>query len=192
MIRIFSAAITWRTHLTVISLILSIPLGLGIPSAHAATPYLQLVPETASTGQQVTAYGSGFCGTAGCSVITIKVEDRVAASKVLVRADGRFQASFTVTENPGRYTVTASQEAKDGSTLQASAPLLIPATDLSPEVTPSPTISSPPQVKAIPGQPSQSDGPPPAIWWLLGIAVILAFLAAAAAVRWRLMRRPGS
>jgi hypothetical protein len=192
MIRSFSVAVIWRAHLTVISLVLSVPLGLVIQSAHAATPYLQLVPETAFTGQQVTAYGSGFCGTSGCSVVTIKVADRVAASKVSVRADGRFQTSFTVTENSGHYTVTASQVVTDGSTLQASAPLILPATDLSPEATSSPTISSPPQVQAIPGQPSHSDSPPPTTWWLVGIAVILLFLAAGAAVRWRLMRRPGS
>jgi len=192
MVRSFSVAVILRAHLTVISLVLSVPLGLGIQSAHTATPYLQLVPETAFTGQQVTAYGSGFCGTSGCSVVTIKIAGRVAASKVSVRADGRFQASFTVTENPGRYTVTASQVATDGSTLQASAPLILPATDLSPEATSSPTISSPPQVQAIPGQPSHSDSPPPTTWWLVAIAVILLFLAAGAGVRRRLMRRPGS
>lgn len=195
MVRSFSVAVILRAHLTVISLVLSVPLGLVIQSAHTATPYLQLVPETTFTGQQVTAYGSGFCGTSGCSVVTIKVAGRVAASKVSVSADGRFQTSFTVTENSGHYTVTASQVATDGSTLQASAPLILPATDLSPEATSSPTISSPPQVtkgQSIPGQPSRSDSPPPTTWWLVGIAVILLFLAAGAAVRWRLMRRPGS
>jgi hypothetical protein len=125
-------------------------------------------------------------------VVTIKVAGRLAASKVSVSADGRFQVSFTITENPGRYTVTASQVATDGSTLQASAPLILPATDLSPEATTSPTVSAPPQDQAIPGQPTRSDNPPPTTWWLVGIAVILAFLALGAAIRWRLMRRPGS
>lgn len=185
MVRSFSVAVILRAHLTVISLVLSVPLGLGIQSAHTATPYLQLVPETTFTGQQVTAYGSGFCGTSGCSVVTIKVAGRVAASKVSVSADGRFQTLFTVTENPGHYTVIASQAARDGSTLQASAPLILPATDISPE-------SSPTVVQAIPGQPTRSDSPPPTTWWLVGIAVILVLLAAGAAVRWRLTRRRGS
>jgi hypothetical protein len=98
-------------------------------------PYLRLAgtlpitgQTTALTGDTVSAYGSGFCG-AGCSPVTLTVGDRVAVEQVPVVSDGTFRINFTVTENPGLYTVTALQSAADGSTLTDSAVLVVPVSD---------------------------------------------------------------
>lgn len=110
------------------------------PTAVAApAPYLQLIgtvaisgQATAFTGETVTAHGSGFCGTAICSPVMLTIGDHIVAKGVQVDAAGRFTATFTVDEIPSRYTVTASQNAADGSVLTDSAPLVVAITDAPP------------------------------------------------------------
>jgi hypothetical protein len=109
-----------------------------------AAPYLRLfgtIPITGQTtalsGDQVTAYGSAFCPNVNvfqCSPLTLQVGDRIAVEQVPVANDGTFRVTFTVTELPGYYTVTASQFRSDGSTLTDSARLIVPVGDVA-EVT---------------------------------------------------------
>jgi hypothetical protein len=98
----------------------------------AATPYLQLVgtipvagQATVRSGDTATAYGSGFCGSPTCSPVTIMVATRIAAKDIQVSANGTFRATFAVSEDPGQYTVSASQKAADGSTLTDFATLVV-------------------------------------------------------------------
>ncbi len=112
-----------------------------LPSTSVAAAYLQLAgtiaiagQTTASTGDKVTVYGSGFCGLAGCSPVTVTVGTRVAAEGVQVGADGTFKATITITEIPSRYVVTAFQSAADGSKLGDSAPLVVPIEDEIPTI----------------------------------------------------------
>jgi hypothetical protein len=114
-------------------------------TAQAATPYLQLagtIPvagqATVASGDTARAYGSGFCGAPACSPVTLRIGQRIAARGIEVGASGTFRAAFTVEEDPGRYTVTASQRAANGSRLVDSAPLVVAVTDqeeVAPEVT---------------------------------------------------------
>jgi hypothetical protein len=111
-------------------------------ASSSSAPHLQLVGTVAIAGHAaavngdtVTAYGTGFCDDPGCSSITLRVGNRVAVQGVKVsrarRAPGgTFRTTFTVRERPGRYTVTASQTAADGSTLTDSAPLIVPVVDV--------------------------------------------------------------
>jgi hypothetical protein len=111
------------------------------PTAAAApAPYLQVVgtvaisgQATAFPGETVTAYGSAFCGTATCSPVTLTIGDHIVAKGVQVGADGKFTATFTVDDIPSRYTVTASQNAADGSALTDSAPLVVAIADAPPD-----------------------------------------------------------
>jgi hypothetical protein len=112
-------------------------------TAPAATPYLQLVGTIPVSGQatvkssdKATAYGSGFCASPACSPVTLTIGERVAARSVDISANGTFQVSFTVLEDPGRYTVTASQRAADGSTLEDSATLVVAVGDVEKEGVP--------------------------------------------------------
>jgi len=150
-------SIVIRRYLLTTSLTACTVLAVGASPTHVSGqtmdpdpgPYVQLVGTIAITGQtaaftgdMVTVYGSNFCGTPGCSPVTVTVVDRVvraervAASGVQVTGDGRFQTTFTVTEDPGQYTVTASQTAADGSTLTDLAPLTVALGDLIPEQPP--------------------------------------------------------
>jgi hypothetical protein len=114
-------------------------------TAVAATPYLQLVgtipiagQATVVTGDTVRAYGSGFCGTASCSPVALRIGGRVAARGIDVGENGTFRASFTVVEDPGSYTVTASQSTSAGAVLEDSATLVVAIGDIGepgPEVT---------------------------------------------------------
>jgi hypothetical protein len=112
--------------------------GLGSASATAparpvqAQPYLQLVGTIPITGQatvfrgeEVTAYGSAFCGAPGCSDVTITIGDRIAARGVDVSPNGTFRAEVRVSEMPGQYLVTASQRGPGGSALTDTAPLVV-------------------------------------------------------------------
>jgi hypothetical protein len=101
-------------------------------STQAAAPYLQLVgtipiagQATVARGDTAKAFGSGFCGAAACSTVVLKIEAQVVARGIEVGENGTFRASFTVAEEPGRYTVTATQRAADGSTLEDSAMLVV-------------------------------------------------------------------
>ncbi len=103
-------------------------------------PYLQLVGTlgitgqvTAFSGDTVKVFGSGFCAT-GCSTLTLMIGDHLVGEAVRVGADGTFKATFTVDEIPGRYIVTASQKAGDGSQVTDSAPLVVPVGDEAPEI----------------------------------------------------------
>jgi hypothetical protein len=105
-------------------------------TAQAATPYLQLagtIPvagqATVASGDTARAYASGFCGAPGCSPVTLRIGERIAARGVEVSENGTFRTSFTVLEDPGRYTVTASQRAADGSMLEDSATLVVAVGD---------------------------------------------------------------
>jgi hypothetical protein len=105
-----------------------------------AAPYLQLVGTvpirgltTALSGDEISAYGTGFCPvlTVGrCSPVVLQVGDRVAVEQVPVANDGTFRITFTVTESPGYYTVTASQTDSGGSTLIDSARLIVTIGDV--------------------------------------------------------------
>jgi|KBSMisStandDraft_5_1062788.scaffolds.fasta_scaffold603483_2 hypothetical protein len=113
-------------------------------TAVAATPYLQLVgtvpiagQATVVTGDTVRAFGSGFCGSPGCSQVILRIGTRIAARGIEVGENGTFRAAFTVVEDPGRYTVTASQSSP-GGVLEDSAMLVVGIGDVeepSPEVT---------------------------------------------------------
>ena len=110
-------------------------------STQAAAPYLQLVgtipiagQATVARGDTAKAYGSGFCGAAACSTVVIRIEAQVVARGIEVGENGTFRASFTVAEEPGRYTVTATQRAADGSTLEDSAMLVVAVADTEEEV----------------------------------------------------------
>jgi hypothetical protein len=114
-------------------------------TAVAATPYLQLVgtvpiagQATVVTGDTVRAFGSGFCGSPGCSPVILRIGDRLAARGIEVGENGTFRAAFTVVEDPGRYTVTASQRSPGGGVLEDSATLVVAIGDVEepgPEVT---------------------------------------------------------
>lgn len=127
--------------LAIVCATLLIAQGTGVANtAPAATPYLQLVgtipvsgQATVKSGDHATAYGSGFCGAPACSPVTLAIGERVATKSVDVTANGTFQVSFTVVEDPGRYTVTASQRAADGSTLEDSATLVVAVSDVEEE-----------------------------------------------------------
>jgi hypothetical protein len=93
--------------------------------AVATIPYLLLAPTTVPTGEEVTVYGRDFCGNDQCSPITVKIGERVTNSNVRTNPDGTFQFSFTVTEAVGRYTITATQTAADGTLLQGTVYLLV-------------------------------------------------------------------
>jgi hypothetical protein len=110
------------------------------PSAVQATsddaPYLQLVGKIAVTGQATTAtgdsvdvYGSGFCGTTGCSPVTIRVDKRVAADDVRVDEKGGFKATVKVIEMPGHYGVSATQKTDKGIELHDERVLVVPVID---------------------------------------------------------------
>jgi hypothetical protein len=101
-----------------------------------APPYLRLIGTLPISGQAaalpgdtVSAYGSGFCRSHACPPVTLTVGDRIAVEQVPVNGDGTFQATFTITEKPGYYIVTASQAAANNSTLADTAPLIVPVTD---------------------------------------------------------------
>lgn len=139
-------------------LVALVPLSAALTAA-AATPFLQLDTYTAISGSSVTAYGSNFCVAAGCSKVTITLEQTVVATEVAVAGDGSFRQSFTAEAIPRNapYTVTARQTAADGATVASSAGLRIVPADVhtsttptpggavSPMATPSPAASRPPQ-----------------------------------------------
>ena len=115
----------------------------GAGGAGQATPYLQLVGTIPIAGQATVvggdtarAFGSGFCGAPGCSPVTIRIEDHVVARGVDVTENGSFRASFRVSEEPGRYIVTASQTAAGGSKAEDSAPLVVAIGDVEKEEVP--------------------------------------------------------
>ncbi|MEA2563058.1 MAG: hypothetical protein QOH06_4562 [Acidobacteriota bacterium] len=96
-------------------------------------PYLQLVgplkvtgQPTAATGDAVQVYGSGFCAAPGCSSITLRIGNRVAAKSVKVDGKGSFKATVKVTELPGQYRVSATQKNETGEVLRDERTLVVP------------------------------------------------------------------
>ncbi len=104
----------------------------------ADQPYIQLVPPLAAPGQQVTVYGTGFCGPPACSRVIVTVGDQVVVPGVQVGDEGKFQASFTVDGPLGLYTVTAFQTMANGSVVSDFTRLIVPAMDF-PTPTPGPS-----------------------------------------------------
>lgn len=109
-----------------------VPVAAAAPTGVAQEPYLQLagtIPisgqATVFRGQEVTAYGSGFCGRAGCSEVIIRIDDRIARRDVKVNENGTFRAEVPVSEAPGRYTVRATQRDASGATLSDFATLVV-------------------------------------------------------------------
>jgi len=125
-----------------------------VPAAAAAPtrvaqpePYLQLVGTIPITGQatvfqgdQLTAYGSGFCGRPACSAVTIRIDDRIAERDVRATANGTFRVAVRVSEPPGRYTVRATQQDEDGATLSDFATLVVAIGDAEEEGGPEVTL----------------------------------------------------
>jgi hypothetical protein len=136
-----------------------------VTQVEAQLPVLDLSPNPVTEGQ-VTALGKNFCGEAGCSSVTIAVEERVAASDVPVTAAGTFEVTFAVTERAGMYLVTARQTLADGRILRAEASMAVPTRDheVSPPIdspTLSPTSPPAPTSGASPtSTPSPSEGSP--------------------------------
>jgi hypothetical protein len=133
--------------------VLLVLVGLGSAAATAparplqAEPYLQLVGTIPITGQatvfrgeEVTAYGSAFCGAPGCSAVTIRIGDRIAARGVDVSPNGTFRAAVRVSEMPGQYLVTASQQGPGASMLSDAAPLVVAIGDAAEEGGPEVTL----------------------------------------------------
>jgi hypothetical protein len=116
-----------------------------VTQVEAQLPVLDLSPNPVTDGQ-VTVLGKNFCGEAGCSNVTIVVEERVAASDVAVIAVGTFEITFAVTERAGMYLVTATQTLADGRILRAEASMAVPTRDheVIPIPSPIPSPTSPP------------------------------------------------
>jgi hypothetical protein len=102
--------------------------------AGGASPYVQLVgtvpggSAAAPWGEEVLVFGSGFCGRADCSDVTLSIGEHVVLQGIRPKADGSFTARFKVAKPPGLYLVRASQQA--GQTkLEDGKPLIVPVGD---------------------------------------------------------------
>jgi len=134
---------------------LAVGLALGF-AAGQASPSIQVVPTPAGRGQVVAVYGRDFCGSPGCSTVTIVLDDTVLTTGVQVSADGAFSFPFVASQVPDQYRVTARQTTPDGSSLEASYGLLIVGADLPPGQTPTietlpPTATAPVLTAVTPG-----------------------------------------
>ena len=81
--------------------------------------------DTALTGDLLTVFGTGFCGSAACSPVTLLISNRVAAAGVAVDQNGNFQAEITVLEGPETYPLTALQQLQGGQVLTHTVRLLV-------------------------------------------------------------------
>jgi hypothetical protein len=92
-----------------------------------AGPRLVVIPHPVSIGGKAGVHGHEFCGEAGCSTITVYVNDEVVASGVEPRDDGTFFASFTVlVPEAGVYELRATQEnTTTGATIESTADLMV-------------------------------------------------------------------
>ena len=140
-------------------------LALGFAAAQTA-PSIQISPSSVAPGQTTTVYGSGFCGAAGCSEVTITLDGQELAA-VAVKPGGTFQHALIAPQIPDQYTVEAVQTASTGVDLKASYGLLVLPADLPPGATPTlpqpgVTQSPPPTVPAAtPVGPTASPSPTP-------------------------------
>ena len=190
--------------------LLTAGLALGFAAGQAA-PSIQVVPTPAGRGQLVTVYGRDFCGSPGCSPVTIALDDTVLTAEVQVSAEGTFSFPFVASQVPDQYRVTARQTTTGGSVLEASYGLLILAADLPPGQTPAPFETQPPPTttagpsasptatitpaptggaSATPSatSPTQDDGSS-ALWWALAAGLGAAFVVLASLAAWRLRLR---
>jgi len=148
----------------------------GTGAVRAAGPTVTVAPNPVASRQQTAVYGSGFCGSSGCSSVTVTLApysvparvcgpvQRTLAVDVQVQSDGRFGVSFTVLEGSGQYCITATQTVAGGSTSSATTGMTVAAADYAPGAVPStlppgaPTPHPPPP--APQASPSASPGPP--------------------------------
>lgn len=127
--------------------------------ALAYTPYFEVAPSSVMSGQTANGYGSGYCPASSCSPVSITVESSLVASGVQVGSDGKFHATFQVSQFPGTYHVTAKQTLGDGSTIQATYGMTVLLND---------NRTSPP-ASVVPPSPRQAQptpaggGSPPAV-----------------------------
>jgi hypothetical protein len=149
----------------------------GMPDAIGASAQIQITPAQPVPGERVTVHGSGFC-PAPCSPVTVSVDDSVAASGVLVGADGTFEATVGLTPVAGDSTIRATQTDTSGAVREAVATVHVVASDQT-----GPTPSAPPTT--IPDNDSGRSSPTP---WLLALAV-LGLAIAGAGLWWGLRRR---
>ena len=129
-----------RRTTAIVAVLIALVVVSGSGGASQAEPYLQLVGTVPIAGQATVfggdtakAFGSGFCGATACSDVTIRIEGHIVARGVKVTDNGTFRADFRVTEDPGRYLVTASQTGAGGATLEDSAPLVVAIGDVEEE-----------------------------------------------------------
>lgn len=80
----------------------------------AAPPTVYAVPNPSGPGDQVTLVGLNFCADPACSPVTVTAAGRQVATGVKVGSDGRFSADFRLSQPPGDYQVTASQQTPTG------------------------------------------------------------------------------
>jgi hypothetical protein len=119
-------------------------LAAGVTSALAYDPKILVLPSQVAQGQTANVYGTGYgSSSGGCSTVSVAVEGQQVASGVPVGTDGKFHATFTVTQFPGSYHVTASQKAANGSTIES------PPTGMTVQLndsrnSPPPTVVNPP------------------------------------------------
>lgn len=151
---------------------------IGATVTHAAAPTVAVAPNPVASRQQTAVYGSGFCGAAGCSPVTVTLAaysvtqrscgpvERTLAVDVQVGSDGRFGVSFTVLDGSGQYCITATQTVADGSTSSATTGMTVAAADYAPGAVPStlppgaPTPHPPPQSAPPQTSPTASPAPP--------------------------------
>jgi hypothetical protein len=100
-----------------------VALGFAGGPASAATPAITLNPGSGTPGSTVAIRGSGFCGTAGCSTVSVFFAGMPAASGLRVAANGTFAGSFRVPGGgtAGTQNVAATQTLADGNELRAFA-----------------------------------------------------------------------
>ena len=123
-------------------------------------PSIQVAPTPVGRGQQVYVHGSGFCGSTGCSTVTIMLDDTVLGSEVHVEDDGTFTFSFIALQVPNQYGVAARQTSADGSILEATYGLLILPAELPPGQTPAPVDTAAPSPTAIQETTDATPAPP--------------------------------
>jgi cobalamin biosynthesis Mg chelatase CobN len=114
--------------------------------AVAGGPSIQAVPNTVVQGQTLTVFGQGFCGTPGCSTVTVDVDNTPVARDISTKADGSFSSSFTLNAIPGVRNLSANQDTATGQRLTATTQILVFISDTPPssgEVGSSTTTAAP-------------------------------------------------
>lgn len=158
-------------------------------------PYVIVSPATAAPGEQITAYGRGFCAKAGCSPATIAV-DNAAAVVLTVNTDGTFIHTITASAPLGqRHTVTARQTLANGTAIEAVSSFFVPLADTPPTSAP-PTSAPSSQATTTPSHTPEQREPKPQseengmAWWIIPASLAAATLIGLFA--WRLRSRTGT